>query len=344
MEWTGTAVTDVDGASWGSNPFVSAAPARYSAVRRGTYCRTLKLPVTADRTICLERHRMYSAAKYAGLASSKRLADALGAEWPAPLADGIVFTGAATHWHYVVDGLGNFRGLERLGPRTVYVDRDVSDDQIRFLLAFARAAGCDEVRAVVRLAGEFFRFSDCVFPCRGEIDSAVAWVRSVLGVERPHMAQGPQRLFVARNHAAVRHLVNQDEIGELLRQRFGFATVDPSVMSLESQRFAFRDARVIVGPHGAGLVNAMFAARPRLLVELYHSTQQQFYGALAHALGADYLPVRGESTGEAGGEFARRPDNADFRIDCDALTAALAGVPALGRREVERVKGIEPSS
>lgn len=325
MEWTGTAVTDIGGAAWAANPFVAAARPSYSLVTRGTYFRILKLPITADRAICLERHRMYSVGKYAGLSSSRALADALDVPWPAPMRDGIVFAGAATHWHFLIDGLGTLRGLAGLGPRTVYVDRNFSDGQIEFLLAFARAAGCDEFRAVVRLGGEFFRFDDCVFPCRSEIAEAVDWVRSVLGVARPRPTPGPARLFVVRNRAEVRRLVNQERIGALLKERFGFETVDPAAMSLEEQRIAFGSARVIVGPHGAGLANAIFAARPVLLAELYHSTQQQFYGALAAVLGAAYLPVQGESVAQEA--LARRPDNADYRVDAQALVAALA--PAL---------------
>jgi capsular polysaccharide biosynthesis protein len=326
MDGNGTVVRDVDAASWASNPFVAAATERFSLVTRGTYFRPLSLPITADRAICLERHRIYSVGKHAGLSTSKALARALEAPGPEIMSGGIVFNGGATHWHFLVDGLGNLRGLAGLGPRRLYVDSEVSDDQIEFLLAFARAAGCDEVRAVVRLSGALFRFTDCVFPCRSEITEAVDWVRSVLGVGARHAPGGASRIFVARNRANSRRLLNQDEIGALLKERFGFETIDPSSMSLQEQRIAFRGAQVIAGPHGAGLANAIFAARPRLLVELYHSTRQQFYGALAEVLGAGYLAVPGESAVETAG--ARRPDNADYRADAEAVAAALAAALA----------------
>ncbi|MGZ5034608.1 MAG: glycosyltransferase family 61 protein [Usitatibacter sp.] len=335
MDGNATVVRDIDGASWASNPFVAAATGRYSLITSGTYFRPLALPITADRAICLERHRIYSLGKHAGLSTSKALAGALEAPAPDPMHDGIVFTGGATHWHYLVDGLGNFRGLAGLGPRRLYVDREVSNDQIEFLLAFARAAGCDGIRAVVRLTAAVYRFTECIFPCRSEITEAVGWVRSVLGVDAPRVPGGARRIFVVRKGTNLRRLVNEDEIGALLKDRFGFETVDPSSMGLQEQRMAFHSAQVIAGPHGAGLANALFAARPRLLVELYHSTQQQFYGSLAQVLGAEYLAVPGESVADTTG--ARRPDNADYRVDAEAVAAAVAP-------SVERVKGIEPSS
>ena len=84
---------------------------------------------------------------------------------------------------------------------------------------------------------------------------------------------------------------------------------------------------MIVGPHGAGLANAIFAREPAAIVELYHSTLQHFFGALSEVLGARYVSVRGEAVGVPSADASqRRPDNADYRVDPEALTAGLAGV------------------
>lgn len=331
MEGNGVTARDIDGAAWAANPFVARATERLSLVTRGTYLRILKLPITADRAICLQRHRLYAPDKYAGVAESREFATALDQPWPELLRGGIVFNGASTHWHFLIDGLGSLRGLSRLGARTLYVDAGVTDDQVAFLVAFARAAGIDDCPAVVRLAGELFRFVDCVFPCRSEITEAVSWVRSVLRVEHSVPVGGPARIFVARGTSGVRRLVNEEEVRALLERDFGFQTVDPHSLTLEGQRDAFGSARVIVGPHGAGLANAIFARAPVAIVELYHSTLQHFFGALSEVLGARYLAVRGEALAAPSADARqRRPDNADYRVDPEALAAKLASVAQRG--------------
>lgn len=326
MEGNGVTARDIDSAAWAANPFVARATERLSLVTRGTYLRILKLPITADRAICLDRHLLYSREKYTGVEGSA-FAAALDQPGPELLRGGIVFNGSATHWHYLVDGLGTLRGLSGLGPRTIYVDAAVSGDQIEFLVAFARAAGLDECPAVVRLTGEIFRFADCVFPCRSGITDAVSWVRTVLRVSDPPLEGGAERIFVARGASGVRRLVNEDEVRALLERRYGFETVDPAMLTLEQQRQAFRSARVIVGPHGSGLANAMFAHAPAAIVELYHSTLQRFFGTLSKILGARYVTVRGDAVAPAGDGGQRRPDNADFRVDPEAVVAALARLP-----------------
>lgn len=316
-------VRDIDSAAWAANPCVARATERLSLVTRGTYLRILKLPITADRATCLDRHLLYSREKYTGVDGSA-FAATLDQPWPELLRGGIVFNGSATHWHYLVDGLGTLRGLSGLGSRTIYVDTAVTGDQIEFLVAFARAAGLDDCPAVVRLTGDIFRFGDCVFPCRSDITDSVSWVRSVLRVSDPPLAAGPLRIFVARGSGGVRTLVNEDEVRALLENRYGFETIEPALLTLEQQRQSFRSARVIVGPHGSGLANAMFAHAPAAIVELYHSTLQPFFGTLSELLGARYVTVRGNAAAPADDSSQRRPDNADFRVDPEAVVAALA--------------------
>jgi glycosyl transferase family 61 len=304
-------VADVDAARWSANPHVAGAGDEYTALAGGLYARKLKLPVTADGCMCLERHRLYAAGKY------REVDLPAVTEGLARMRGGVVFMGVRSHWHFLMDGLGQLQPRAMGdGRETLYLDGEISTEQERFTLAFARAAGFAPFTNVERIGGDWLAVDDCAFPCRRLITHQVAWLRTVMRV-RPEADAG-RRLFVARTGAAIRRLLNQDEVAAALRGRLGFELVDPAALTLEEQVEAFRGASVIVGPHGAGLANAVFAARPRLLVEFCHTQPQLFYHSLAFALGASHYTI------DAAPVAGQHGHNADYTVDARRAAEILA--------------------
>lgn len=314
-------ITDIDPDAWSRNAFVAVADENASRVRRGVYHRLLKLPITEDGHSCLERHRLKRRGKYAELASPAFL-EWWGTRERSPLLPpGIFFSGFQVHYHFLLDGLGTLRPFAGQ-PDTLFLDEEMSDGQVRFLLAFARAAGLAPFAKVAKLPGAAYRFEDGRFYCLQPITRQVAWLRGVLGLDRPGAAPGTRRLFVLRNGIATRRLLNQERIAALLQSRFGFEVVDPAAMTLPEQVAAFRDAAVVMGPHGSGLANAVFAERPALLVELFHTDLQPFYRSLAYALKARYVILKGESVAVD----AARADNADYTLEEASVMRGLESV------------------
>lgn len=310
-------IADTDPESWGRNAHVVAAPEAFSILSAGGCHRWLKLPVTPDRVTCLARHQFFAPAKYATALASPELSH-VPEDAPA-IADGALFTGLATHWHFVTDGLGCLREIHDGAERTLYVDADLSDGQVAFAQRFAARAGMAAFREVERVSAPVVRVRNVAFPTRRRFTEKVGWVRTVLGIEGVVPAGG-KRLFVLRNGVSTRRLLNQDEVAGVLAARFGFEAVDPGVLTLDEQVAAFRDARIVVGPHGAGLTDLLFAARPAMLVEIFHSEPQLFYHSLCYALGARHYTMRGVPV--AGHEG--RADNADYAIDAEGVAGALA--------------------
>ena len=305
-------MADVEAAQWAANPHVAASCEEYTTLARGFCARRLKLPVTADGRTCLARHCLYAKGKYRDITLPAQ------AEALARMRHGVVFMGVASHWHFLIDGLGQLQPpAMAYGRETLYLDADISAEQERFTLAFAHAAGFPPFRRVERMAGECLAVDDCAFPCRRRITDEVAWLRAVMGV-RPG-SDGGRRLFVVRNRASIRRLLNQDEVASVLQARLGFEAVDPSALTLDQQVQAFRGASVIVGPHGAGLANAVFAARPRLLVELCPAQPPPFYHSLAFALGAQHCMIEAAAVAGQGGHNA----------DCTADARRVAGIVAI---------------
>jgi capsular polysaccharide biosynthesis protein len=104
--------------------------------------------------------------------------------------------------------------------------------------------------------------------------SMARWLRERLRVAD---GSGPQRVYITRNPDAGRAAANEGEVRAAL-EGAGFTTCDPAAMPLRDQVELFSGAKLIVGLHGAGLANAVFATdaavievlgRPRTLDYLY---------------------------------------------------------------------------
>lgn len=82
-----------------------------------------------------------------------------------------------------------------------------------------------------------------------------------------HRQRGSRRLYVSRTAATARRMTNEAAVIDLVAG-FGFEIVDPATLDLAGQVQTFADAACILGPHGAGLVNAAFAPPDADLIEL----------------------------------------------------------------------------
>ena len=88
----------------------------------------------------------------------------------------------------------------------------------------------------------------------------------------------PKRLFISRRKAATRGLVNED----LLLKKLEKLGVEPFIAedySPAEQIAAFAGAELVIGPHGAGMTNIMFASPDCHAIEL---TQRQYTGRSRH--------------------------------------------------------------
>lgn len=116
-----------------------------------------------------------------------------------------------------------------------------------------------------------------------------------IALTEPYRARKPgnTRLFVSREDGH-RRLHGDSEIVSLLAAR-GFTKIDPGRLSPSEQIALFQNAGQIVGPHGAGLVNAAFAANAVPLIEISNPAwAHPFFKNLAAATNRPYAAVSGE--------------------------------------------------
>ena len=153
-------------------------------------------------------------------------------------------------------------------------------------------------------------------------DWAVEFIRERFQASVP----GTRRLFVSREDAAVRRLVNEEQVRALLLRR-GFEVHTLEGLSFKAQRELFQGASHIVGTHGAGLANLAFAHPTTRVLEMMPPLAGTFaYWVMAGALGLPYgviaaddavLPVR------PGATYDPSLGERSLRLPLDRLSTAL---------------------
>lgn len=161
----------------------------------------------------------------------------------------------------------------------------------------------------------------------GDDNGIPAWAVEFLRERRGAMPDAQsRRLFITRDDAPTRRLLNQDELRPLIEE-YGFETVSMSGLSVTGQADLFASADVVLGVHGAALVNLVFARPGARVVELIPKNHlNPAFLSIAQTLGLAHRFVMGS---EAPYRLAamRQDIRADLEIDPreldDALTWAI---------------------
>lgn len=111
-----------------------------------------------------------------------------------------------------------------------------------------------------------------------------AWLCERL--EDPAQTLAPEKIFITRKNARYRITHNEAQIQAWLEGK-GFTALAPENYSVREQMNLFKNARIIIGSHGAGFSNLIFARSCELIVDIIHREHPQdcFYN-LAAALGS----------------------------------------------------------
>lgn len=134
------------------------------------------------------------------------------------------------------------------------------------------------------------------------------------------------RLYIARSKAPRRRILNEGELSEELAS-LGFETHHTEDYHPEKQRRLFKNAEVIVMPHGSGIANLLYADHAKVLV--IYGTEYTFPHNyfLCKSLGHEYQYMCGN----------RRDPDGNFTVDPAAVTTRveeMMGSPPRGAPDV----------
>ena len=126
---------------------------------------------------------------------------------------------------------------------------------------------------------------------------AATWTRHRLIPEIAQRPPGKKALYISRTGTVARSMLNEDEIIRAL-EPYGVTVVHPEKLPLRQQMELFADAGLIIGPHGAGIQNALWAPRGCRILELVNAHYfSGVYWTLAESIGNPYGLVAGISSG-----------------------------------------------
>jgi capsular polysaccharide biosynthesis protein len=152
-------------------------------------------------------------------------------------------------------------------------------------------------------------------------DHCLPWAKKEAQVNGDFASALPKKFFISRAKTRRRRLVNEDDLSKALESE-GYATLYLEDWTLAQQINLFAQAQVVVGLHGAGLANLVFARPETKVVELLpdHWMNPCFQNLAAQA-GLSYTFCVAKST-EPKRKFA-----ADARVEIEKVLQLL---PARG--------------
>ncbi len=237
------------------------------------------------------------------------------------------------YFHFLADALGQMHWRARLpaaqGAKVIVSGFPPHAEATMPFVGAAMGVLGLPARALQPYDGTLLFCRKLIFPRRdtGMSPWKAAFLRQCFGVEgRTRSASvGKKRLYVARGAAPRRRVLNEAAVQSLLAGH-GFVSVNPGGLSLTDQVSLFADAEIVVGPHGAGLTNAVFMPPGGAVVELTHHERVVWtYHEVAGAAGHAYAAVIADSQGDS-----EEPLFADFSVDLNALDAAVRAAIAAG--------------
>ena len=208
-----------------------------------------------------------------------------------------------SHWnyyHWMIDGIGRLAAadaatLDACPNLLLPADLEPFAAETLALAAVARGRRVrhvrpDETLQVGRLVAPW-RMADGFWPH----PDLRHYLRGLVPVTSPS-GDLPRRFHIDRQGTANRPLSNEAEVIAALA-RFGVVPVRLEGMTVAAQAALFRQAELIVAPHGAGLTNLVFAPPGCAVVELQMDAYANWcFRRLAALGGLDYDCVIGRAT------------------------------------------------
>ena len=154
--------------------------------------------------------------------------------------------------------------------------------------------------------------------CDDQTPGSMQWIGEKVSEAVPRlMDENPVRVYISRALPFARILVNEAELLPLLSE-MGFQVCRLESMTFEEQVRLFRNAEVVVGPHGAGFTNLIFSKPGTRVVEIMaKGYERRCYWTLSAELGHDYRFYLGSP------KFPERKGEPDINLNINSFLNLL---------------------
>ena len=219
---------------------------------------------------------------------------------------------ATNYFHWLAQYLPSIITLAQAEISTIFLPSEISAIASTSLEMVAARYGTD----FIALDG-IIRLDRAHFVDPGRLARPRAVTRSFLvGNDRPRASR---RLYVSRASARRRRVINEDELLPVLRSA-DVEVVACETLTLKEQIAIFNDACLTIGPHGAGLTNAMFMPPGSHVIEISSPrVPRTIFESFTSEFGISHEYLAGES-----GLDGSETQATDIYLDPDKLRLALS--------------------
>ncbi|MXV61869.1 DUF563 domain-containing protein [Natronorubrum sp. JWXQ-INN-674] len=148
--------------------------------------------------------------------------------------------------------------------------------------------------------------------------TALQWVRDTILSNLPSISKDSHdKIYVSRADANRRQVINEKEVVSLLKE-YEVKSFEPGRLSFDEQVRLFSDAKMIIGPHGAGLTNMIYADNTKVL-ELLTEEAGEHFCVLANECGHSYEFLQCDPINRKN----RKKRHRDMRVDLTELEKRL---------------------
>jgi capsular polysaccharide biosynthesis protein len=145
---------------------------------------------------------------------------------------------------------------------------------------------------------------------------AQEWVSSKAQDEKTeNISNPPQYIFVSRESASRRNIINLREVKEALREA-GFKILQPEDLNLQEEVQFFSNADIIVGAYGSNLAGMIYSEEATIVDLQPYGYFGYFYYIMANELDLRYTCIHGEPVNQ---DKDIQPKHQDIHIDINNL-------------------------
>lgn len=236
--------------------------------------------------------------------------------------------GSRNYYHWMLDYFPRLGIAEAAPSLPLLINRDLT----RFQRECLDHLGIAETRLVSVAMPSIIQCAKLVAPlatCHEQElhPDAARWLRDKFIEPVPPKRRA--RIYVSRADAMLRRVVNEGELVAALRG-LDFEIVVPGMITVSDQARAFSQAEIIIGPHGSGLTNIVFAPEGAHVVELSATRRRHptFIEKLARGLHLNFHRVQGWALPTQEQRMAVNEQDQDMVVPVPEL---LRLITALGR-------------
>lgn len=221
------------------------------------------------------------------------------------------------YYHWIAEHLPKIRGVKyyesQTGNEPVLI---IPDDPPTYVLDSLRVLNVD-ISNCIEWEPPAIDVDTLVLPGYPEANPEnLHWLRKRIRAPiTKNQRRSCDRIYISRKRAPTRRIKNEIQILEVLNE-YEIDRLFAEDLSFTQQVKLFSNAELIVGPHGAGLTNIMWANDAKV-IEIHNDYIRDHYCVLSNNLGHEYHPIQGQSTDAD-------DINSDFRINPSKLRKCLS--------------------